>query len=46
MRRFRPDRRTERFKDRVRDAVGGKPEDEYLAKLAGRENDEDPSKIP
>jgi hypothetical protein len=41
--RFRPDRRTERFKDRVRDAVGGTPEDEYLAKLARRESDGDPA---
>lgn len=34
--RFRPDRRTERFKERFRDAVGGTPEEEYLAKVAGR----------
>jgi hypothetical protein len=33
-RRFRPDRRTERFKMWVRDAVGGAPEQEYEAKLA------------
>jgi hypothetical protein len=34
--RFRPDRRTERFKERFRDAVGGTPEDEYLAKVSAR----------
>jgi hypothetical protein len=34
--RFRPDRRTERFKQRFRDLVGGLPEDEYEAKLAER----------
>jgi hypothetical protein len=33
--RFRPDRRTERFKQRVLDAVGGVPEDEYQARLSG-----------
>ena len=32
--RFRPDRRTERFKQRFRDLVGGLPEDEYEAQLA------------
>jgi hypothetical protein len=32
--RFRPDRRTERFKQRFRDVVGGATEDEYKAKLA------------
>jgi hypothetical protein len=36
--RFRPDRRTERFKQAFRDAVGGSPEDVYQAKLA-RERD-------
>jgi hypothetical protein len=45
-RRFPPDRRTERFKDWVRDAVGGTPEDEYQAKLARRGSDEDPAKTP
>jgi lysyl-tRNA synthetase, class II len=33
-RRFQPDRRTERIKKVVRDAVGGTPTDEYEAKLA------------
>jgi hypothetical protein len=32
--RFRPDRRTERFKQRFRDIVGGATEEEYEAKLA------------
>jgi hypothetical protein len=32
--RFRPDRRTERFKQRFRDIVGGATEQEYEAKLA------------
>lgn len=32
--RFRPDRRTERFKHRFRDVVGGATEEEYEAKLA------------
>jgi hypothetical protein len=36
-RRFAPDRRTDRFKERFRDAVGGVPEEEYEAKLAQRE---------
>jgi hypothetical protein len=35
--RFRPDRRTERFKEGFRDAIGGSPEDEYLAKVERRE---------
>lgn len=35
-RRFPPDRRTERFKDVFRDAVGGSTEREYDAKIAGR----------
>jgi hypothetical protein len=36
--RFRPDRRTEWFKNRVRDAVGGTPTAEYEAKImAGRQ---------
>jgi hypothetical protein len=35
-RRFRPDRRTERFKERLRDAIGGTPGDVYQAKLAAR----------
>jgi hypothetical protein len=34
--RFRPDRRTERFKELFRDAVGGTPEDEYQRKIAAR----------
>lgn len=33
--RFRPDRRTERLKERFRDAVGGVTEEEYEARLAG-----------
>ena len=32
-RRFRPDRRTERFKESVRTAIGGATETEYLAKI-------------
>ena len=32
--RFRPDRRTERFKQRFRDIVGGATEEEYEAKIA------------
>jgi hypothetical protein len=32
--RFAPGRRTERFKERVWDAIGGAPEEEYEAKLA------------
>jgi hypothetical protein len=32
--RFRPDRRTERFKQWFRDVVGGTTEEEYEAKLA------------
>ncbi len=32
-RRFRPGRRTDRFKERVRDAIGGAPEDEYRTKI-------------
>ncbi len=35
--RFRPDRRTDRFKEGVRDAIGGAPEEEYLAKVERRE---------
>jgi hypothetical protein len=34
--RFRPDRRTERFKQRFRDVVGGATEEDYQAKLAQR----------
>ena len=34
--RFRPDRRTERLKKAVRDAVGGTPTDEYEAKVGAR----------
>lgn len=37
--RFRPDRRTERFKRSFRDAVGGSPEPEYEAKLAERDRE-------
>jgi lysyl-tRNA synthetase class 2 len=36
-RRFRPDRRTERVKERVRDAIGGVTGEEYEARLAGRD---------
>jgi hypothetical protein len=32
--RFRPDRLTERYKERVRDAIGGVTEEEYRARLA------------
>ncbi len=35
--RFRPDRRTELVKDRVRDAIGGVTGEEYQARLAERE---------
>jgi hypothetical protein len=35
--RFRPDRRTERFKEGFRDAIGGAPEEEYLAKVERRQ---------
>lgn len=34
--RFRPERRSERFKHAVRDAVGGAPQEEYEAKLRRR----------
>jgi hypothetical protein len=34
--RFRPDRRTERVKESIRDALGGTPTDVYEAKLAER----------
>jgi hypothetical protein len=34
--RFRPDRRTERVKERVRDAIGGSTADEYAAKIERR----------
>ena len=34
--RFPPDRRTERFKERLRDAIGGTTESEYLSKLKRR----------
>lgn len=34
--RFPPDRRTERIKERIRDAVGGSTSEEYQAKLAAR----------
>ena len=36
-RRFAPDRRTERFKEWLRDAVGGATEEEYLAKTRRRD---------
>lgn len=36
-RRFRPDRRTDRFKERLRDAIGGSTEDEYVAKIERRD---------
>ena len=36
-RRFAPTRRTDRLKERFRDAVGGVPQQEYEAKLAQRE---------
>ena len=35
--RFRPDRRTERVKERFRDAVGGVTEEEYEAEIAARD---------
>ncbi len=35
--RFRPDRRTERFKESIRDIIGGSPEDVYLAKIERHE---------
>jgi hypothetical protein len=35
--RFRDDRRTERFKRRVIDMIGGEPEDEYNARIAAKE---------
>jgi hypothetical protein len=34
--RFRPGRRTDRFKERLRDALGGTTEEEYEAKIADR----------
>ena len=34
--RFRPDRRTDRIKDRLRDAIGGSTDEEYLAKIERR----------
>lgn len=34
--RFDPGRRTERFKQGLRDAIGGTPEEEYQAKIASR----------
>ena len=36
-RRFGPDRRTERVKERIRDVIGGSTEDVYLAKIERRE---------
>ena len=36
-RRFRPDRRTEVLKDRVRDAIGGVTGEEYKARLSQRD---------
>ena len=35
--RFRPDRRTERFKEGLRTAIGGSTEEEYLAKVGPKE---------
>jgi len=35
--RFPPDRRTERIKERLRDAIGGSTEERYRAKIAGRD---------
>ena len=35
--RFRPDRRTERFKEWVRTVIGGSTESDYLAKIGDRE---------
>jgi hypothetical protein len=35
--RFAPDRRTERFKEAMRDAIGGSPEEVYLAKIETHE---------
>lgn len=35
-RRFPPERRTERLKSSLRDAIGGSPEDQYQAKIADR----------
>ena len=35
-RRFRPGRRTDRFKEWLRDAIGGSTEEEYLAKIDRR----------
>ena len=34
--RFREDRRTERFKHKLRDLIGGEPEDVYNARIAER----------
>jgi hypothetical protein len=39
--RFRPDRRTERFKERFRDAIGGSTTEVFEAKLAERRAHED-----
>jgi hypothetical protein len=41
--RFRADRRTERLKERFRDAVGGTTEEVYAAKLARRDATPDPA---
>jgi hypothetical protein len=43
-RRFRPDRRTDRFKELLRDAVGGVPEEEYQAKLAAGRSEAPPER--
>jgi lysyl-tRNA synthetase class 2 len=39
--RFAADRRTERFKETMRDAIGGSPEEIYLAKIETHENKSD-----
>jgi hypothetical protein len=42
-RRFRPDRRTDVFKERLRDAIGGVTEEEYQARLAAAASPVNPS---
>lgn len=42
-RRFRPDRRTDRIKERMRDAIGGVTEEEYQARLAAATTPVNPS---
>jgi len=41
--RFRPDRRTDRFKEQLRDAIGGVTEEEYQARLAAAATPVNPS---